>query len=366
MARQASYEVLRIWDTLRTQQLEFLPEMAPGRLIYNSERYDFSASYLDPSTMTRGSGRETVRRILRGDYDRLELNEPTMIHLWRRLVPYTLAFRVVRIRATFSRREAPLLVLYAIDNFNIRSAYIKLGRGPARLRGWVFDRVFRALVRSIDRIAFGTPGAEKMYQTLVGRTLRHTETKLFPRLDRPCQCGDLDKDPDLVLFVGALDDRKGIIQLMSAWPSVLTERSATRLVIIGKGKHRNLVEQWAEDRPEVTFVFDPERAQIHRWYRIARTVVLLSQPHPQWREQVGLPITEGLSHGCVIVATSETGVAGWLADHGHSVISPNASAADATRALCAALDSVLSATNVLDELPDESARITADRWLMRP
>lgn len=340
--------------------------MTPGRLVYNGERYDFSASHLDPSTMTRKSGRETVRTILRGDYTRLELNEPTMIHLWRRLVPYALAFRMVRIRATCSRREVPLLVLYAIDNFNVRSAYVERGRGPAKVRGWVFNRVFRGLVRSIDRIAFGTPGAEKMYQALAGRALGHTETKLFPRLDGPCQCGDLNKDPDLVLFVGALDDRKGIIQLMSTWPSVVSERSATRLVIIGKGKHRGLVERWAEDRPEVMFVFDPERAEIHRWYRIARAVVLLSQTHPRWREQVGLPITEGLSHDCVIVTTTETGVAGWLADHGHSVISPNASVADTTGAVCAALDSELSATNVLDELPDESTRITADRWLMRP
>lgn len=351
---------------LRTQQLEFLPEMTPGRLVYNGEKYDFSASYLDPSTMVRRSGRETVRTIQRGDYDRLELNEPTMIHLWRRLVPYALAFRMVRIRATFSRREKPLLVLYAIDNLNVRSAYIEQGHGPAKLRSWVFDRVFRSLVRSIDRLAFGTPGAEEMYQTLAGRALRHTETKLFPELDRPCQCADPDKDPDLVLFVGALDDRKGVIQLISAWPSVLKARPTTRLVIIGKGKHRDRVAQWAEDRPEVTFIFDPERAEIHRWYRSARTVVLLSQPHPRWREQVGLPITEGLSHGCAIVASTETGVASWLTEHGHWVISPHARAEDVSQAVCAALDSESSASDVLADLPGETTRITADRWLMRP
>ena len=366
MAQRSSYEILRVWDVLRTQQLESLPEMTAGRLVYNSERYDFSASYLDPLTMMRQSGPETVRTILRGDYDRLELNEPTMIHLWRRLVPYALAFRVVRIRANLSNRESPLLVLYAIDNFDVRSAYIKRGLGPAKLRGWVFDHVFRGLVRNIDRVAFGTPGAAETYQTLVGRTLRHTETKMFPRLDHSCQCGDPDKDPDLVLFVGALDDRKGVIPLMGAWQPVLNQRSTTRLVIIGKGEHRDLVEQWAEDRPEVTFIFDPERAEIHRWYRIARTVVLLSQPHTRWREQVGLPITEGLSHGCVIVTTTETGVAGWLVEHGHSVISPDASKEDTAKAVCAALDSVSSASDVLAELPDESTRITADRWLMRP
>lgn len=357
--------MLRVWDALRTQQLEFLPEMTPGRLIYHTEKYDFSPEFLDPRTMTREDRLATVRAIARGDYDRLELNEPTMIHLWRRLIPYTVAFRVARTRARLSGSAVPLLVLYAIDNFDARAAFARSGRGPARLRRLVFGGVFRALLRPVDRIAFGTRGSEEMYRSMAGRGLRHVETTMIPELDRPCGCRDSGKDADLVLFVGALDDRKGILQLMAAWPSVVEARPRSRLVIVGKGRYREQVEGWARGRDDVTFVHDPERAEIHRRYRAARVVVLLSQPHPRWREQVGLPITEGLSHGCLLVASTQTGIADWLAGHGHFTIDPAASVAEISRAVCGALDSPKSPAEVVADLPEETTRITADRWLMR-
>lgn len=67
-------------------------------------------------------------------------------------------------------------------------------------------------------------------------------------------------------------------------------------------------------------------------------LILLSQRVGSFREQVGFPITDGLAHGCEIIATSETGVAGSLAEHGHSVVAPEAPASRVADEIGAAFD----------------------------
>ena len=108
---------------------------------------------------------------------------------------------------------------------------------------------------------------------------------------------------------------------------------------------------------------DPARAQIHAQLRRSRVLVLPSQPAPGWREQVGLPICEGLAHGCTIVTSTETGLAGWLAFHGHRVESPAVPADDWAGALALALRQGRPASAVLDDLPIVDGRLAADAWL---
>lgn len=364
--------ILRVWDVLRTQQLEFLPQLRPGALLYRVEKYDFDPALLDPDSMVRAGPAATVRVVLLGRYEVLETNEPTMVHLWRFLVGYAVALRLNRaarwvLRLLGRAAPRPLSVLYAIDNFDVRRGYQLRGRGPAWLRGIGFDLTFRFLLRGVDRIAFGTSGARDVYLAHAGRAMRDVRTIIVPELDQACGCGPLrDKDPQLLLFVGALDDRKGIVELMAAWPAIAARSPRLRLVVLGKGPYRDRVQAWADGEERVEFVHDPPREQIHGWYRRARAVVLLSQPHPRWREQVGLPITEGLSHGCRILASTQTGVADWLREHGHQVLAPDASPAQIADALTALLSGEPDPGVVLDTLPHESTRVTVDRWLTAP
>ena len=65
--------------------------------------------------------------------------------------------------------------------------------------------------------------------------------------------------------------------------------------------------------------------------------MLPSQPTSAWREQVGLPIVEGLSYGCTIVTTTETGLAGWLSEHRHRVLPADANEAQLAAAIIDAL-----------------------------
>jgi len=51
-------------------------------------------------------------------------------------------------------------------------------------------------------------------------------------------------------------------------------------------------------------------------------VVLPSQRVRGWREQVGLPLLEGLAHDCAVVTTTESGLAGALLAAGQQVVAP--------------------------------------------
>jgi glycosyltransferase involved in cell wall biosynthesis len=105
---------------------------------------------------------------------------------------------------------------------------------------------------------------------------------------------------------------------------------------------------------------------VHRALRRAAVLVLLSQPTPTWREQVGLPLVEGLAHGCTVVTTAETGLADWLAAHGHTVLAPDAAPATVVAAVVEALAAGRPAASVLADLPDDDGRQAAEAWLSRP
>ena len=337
--------------------------MTPGRVLYRRRSYDFDDSLLAGLDVSRASFVGTVAAILRGDYDLLELNEPTMVGIWPRLVMYCAAFRVARHMRGVGAH--PRCVLYAIDNFDVRTGVARYKPGLAPVTTRVFDLVFPYLLGTFSRVAFGTQGAWENYAELSRGKVAITDSTVLTELRAVCPCTDLEAKRDGVLFVGNLDDRKGIKQLMAVWPLIKVASPQLALVIVGKGRLREQVEGWCTPRPEVTFISDPPRSVIHEQYRRAGAVVLLSQPRATWREQVGLPLVEGLAHGCEIVTTSETGIADWLRGHGHQVVE----AADPPRrvvdAVCRAVGSGRSRAEIVASLPVEDVRVTADLWLMR-
>jgi glycosyltransferase involved in cell wall biosynthesis len=166
-----------------------------------------------------------------------------------------------------------------------------------------------------------------------------------------------------VLFLGAFDERKGLRVLAAAWPEVHRQRPDARLTLVGKGPLAGLAEDLAADRPEVDLVVDPPRPRIHEALRSAALVVLASQRTATWREQVGLPLVEGLAHGCAVVTTAETGLADWLAADGHRVVDVSAGSGALAAAIVAGLDERRSRASVLAGLPEIDGRLAADAWM---
>lgn len=291
----------------------------------------------------------------------LEINEPLM-----RSGLLRGALAVVTVRwSAWLRGHRAVVVSYAIENRDPFS-----GPVPRRLRARVRRRAERALSRFVaartDRMAFGTEAAEQLYGSLLGSRLAGARTIVVPAVPAPCSCPERPGgEQDEVVFVGAFDERKGIAALVRAWPEVRAAHPAAHLTLVGKGPLLPLAAELAERDASVSLVVDPPRTEVHRVLRRAAVLVLLSQPMPTWREQVGLPLVEGLAHGCAVVTTTETGLAAWLTAHGHTVLPPSASTTEIGLEIAGVLARRRSAASVLADLPRVDGRLAADEWMFQ-
>lgn len=353
--------VARVYDSLRTAHLERFQRMIPATVIYGRHRYDFDSTLEMGQSRARQMGRlATIIHLFRSDYRHVELSEPLMTGRWLDL---TLQIAALRLGARLDGRQL-CLGAYCIGLTDpaekLRDRHrvpLWLGRAYARL-------VLGRLVGHMDRLAFGTDASRALLARYVRADAIAGRARLFPALSAACDCpADSARIATRVVFVGAFSARKGIRQVMRAW-DLASGVADVSLHIIGKGPLAAEVRRWAASRPEVTLALDPPRADVHRALRTAHVLVLLSQRMGYWREQVGLPIVEGLAHGCEIVTTDETGLAIWLGQHGHRVLGREASPEATAAALVQAVASPRSAADVLTDLPPQDPRIAADRWLL--
>jgi glycosyltransferase involved in cell wall biosynthesis len=354
---------IRIYAGLRSAHLERFPHMTPARVLYTSHRDDFDESLADPANPPEAVGRlRALGELLARHHDVVEINEPALVGSWGSLLAQVAA---ARLRAVLARRPTAV-VTYCIGNADPAAEVQARWRLPPAAARVATTATYRLLVRGIDRMAFGTAGSAEAYRRYVDPDRLRTETRLFEALPSPCPClgsGSV-RNPTQVLFVGSLVPRKGVDETMVAWDALRSRRPDAMLRIIGRGRLEPEVAAWAAARPEVDLEIDPPRARVHEVLRESAVVVLLSQPWGHWREQIGLPILEGLSHGCEIVTTSETGLATWLAGHGHAVVAPDSAPDQVAGHLDAALHRAGTRHGSLDELPLTDARIAADRWMM--
>ena len=346
---------VRLYESLRTAHLERAHELAPASILYRVTRYDFDAELAQGLDLVRAGRIRTALVLLRSDVRALEVNEPLMTS--------SLPATATAIAALGLRRLAGAprveVVTYAIGNADPFAAPV----GP-RMRSRVRragERVLaRAVMRRVDRVVYGTDGARDTYLAVLGGSRPGAVAALVPAL--PARHDHRDPAPvaDSAVFVGALSERKGIRVLLAAWPAVRAARPGAVLRVLGKGPLQAEVERAAAADPSIVLEVDPPRDRIHAALHAASALVLPSQPSPTWREQVGLPIVEGLSHGCTIVTTEETGLAPWLRARGHGVVTDPSSPVALAATLAAVLGHPVDPAAVLADLPARDGRLAAD------
>lgn len=352
-------EHVRIYEDLRTAHLERAHQMPPATVVYRRRRYDFDESMGTGLDLVQAGSWTMARLLLTRKITAVEINEPLQLG---GLARTALAVAVVSLNR-FVRRLPVALVSYAIENsdpFDPPSptrAKTRLRRvGERLLTSYVADR--------LDRIVYGTHAAKAVYEARLGRQLRSANNKVILALPEACGCSAAtDQFAESVLFLGAFSERKGLRQLLAAWPAVLADRPDARLTLVGKGPLEAEARQFADTQPSCTLIVDPPRSEVHRQLRQHALLVLFSQRREHWREQIGLPITEALAHGCGVVASSETGLAVWLESHGHAVLPPDAAAPQVANAIGTLLAQRRTPDSVLADLPSRDGRIAADAWL---
>lgn len=351
----------RLYHTLRSAYLERAHKLPPASIIFRVKRYDFHESLTVGLQVIQAGPVRAATLLARSPVRHLEINEPLMLSS---VTGSALAISALRLRFLLDRRRVTV-VSYAMENAS------PFSRPPAPgVKGRVKRLLHRSLAvfvwRQLDRVVFATDAARETYADALPRLRTRTAATLIPALPAACTCPPVDH-ADLfgVLFVGALVERKGLLLLLEAWPLVKERVPGAHLTVVGKGVLEPRVREEAELDPSITLIIDPDRDEIHRRLRRSRVLALPSQPTPIWREQVGLPIVEGLSHGCTVVTTAETGLAAWLSAHGHHVVTPGDDRRAIADAIVDALESGRDAQAVTADLPPVDGRLAADAWMFR-
>jgi glycosyltransferase involved in cell wall biosynthesis len=346
--------IVRVYDVVRTAHLERDADRTDVRIRYARTRYDFDAELLGRVDARRQGTWSLFIELLKDPPAVIEVNEPLSFPAMSRLAA---VFAATRLR----RGPNPRMVSYAIENLDPRPFITTL---PARARwtrrAWL--QVAPSVWHRLDRVAFGTEQAADLYQEVFGSPRApRPDVRLIPHL--PAAVVHESTPPrDGVVFVGDLSDRKGFPRLLEAWPIVADAEPEVRLHLIGSGTGVAAARAFALARGNVEVRVDPPRDVIDQALRRGKVLVLPSERGRRWREQVGLPIVEGLARGCLIVTTSETGLAPWLEAHGHWVVPPGDTSALAA-ALIAALRSRRDVSSIIADLPEVDGRAAADRWL---
>jgi glycosyltransferase involved in cell wall biosynthesis len=362
-------KVARYYRGARTTHLERLGAMRPGDFMFKKPMYDFAADQAPDGTDVRQVGlTDVLRAVWQRDYDVLEIVEP---YAPSAMVDTVLISAVARI----SRRRqgsSTMLVCYAIENADLPGKFAADWHLPVMLTRFALRLTVGFGFKSMGRVCFGTMAASENYRRLLGSRalagVRAPEVCLVEGLPSPRVTRSMATDPrdPVLIFLGTLDDRKGILQLLDAWPLIHDRLPAATLTILGKGKYESRVRDVADVSSSVELIVDPPRQVVWQKLGSATALCLLSQPSPQWTEQIGLPVLEALSVGLEVVASSETGIADWLRREGHRVLRPDCSPSELAQALVEILDAPRSRDEIVAALPAVDGRIEADAWLHRP
>lgn len=353
---------IRYYHTARTAHLERQSNHAEAWLLYTATRGDFDMELARRLPYVRRvSLLGLLRFLMTNNVDVVEVPEPFAIRLW----PQLLVVHTWCLISGLGGRAKVEVVSYAIENYSPSAKLEEFSGIPSKLCGWIVQIVGRYLLRTSSRIAFGTQGALDTYEAEIGLPNKRWNAAVELFLAIPSKKGNRKSSRRelSVCFIGTFEHRKGISKLVEAWPYVLEIEPRATLEIMGNGPLVDVVVSAASRFDSVTFTPSPEREYIFASLAQTRTLVLLSQPARGWREQVGLPIVEGLENGCLIVSTGETGIANWLEQNGHFVVDWDASASLVAAAIVSSFRSPKTESSVWSDLPTRDGREAADCWL---
>ncbi|WP_433782740.1 glycosyltransferase family 4 protein [Actinomycetospora sp. CA-101289] len=306
-------QTLRIVPDLRSSVVEEAP--ASQVLLFTSQRDDADPALLALPAVRPFTWATLVGAVRDPDLELVEVAEPLWLGEWVRALRVVAVVRALRV---LRPRRRVWIATYAIDNLDVRErlAFPSLAHRPVlgALATRLATIALGLSLLALDTVVFGTTGASENYRRTFGWALRRTRhTVLTPSLDACRVCGPGVAGGAVrertVLFLGAPGERKGFGVLTDAWQRCGAADAGWRLVVAdpsgGDGR----------DLPAGVSVTSPSRPEVHALLRRAAVVAMPSVRRPGWREQIGLPLVEGLTHGCRVVTTTETGLAEDLRGH---------------------------------------------------
>lgn len=134
---------------------------------------------------------------------------------------------------------------------------------------------------------------------------------------------DTDRaDEPIVLFVGALEPRKGVLDLVAASRALRAQGVTHRLVIVGDGSQRMLVDAAAAEHDHIVVAGPLDRHGVRDLMRAAEVFVLPTQRDGSWREAAGLVLLEAQACGTPAVTYDSGGAPEMVRDSSTGFVVP--------------------------------------------
>ncbi|MEM2192154.1 MAG: glycosyltransferase family 4 protein [Candidatus Hadarchaeales archaeon] len=109
-----------------------------------------------------------------------------------------------------------------------------------------------------------------------------------------------------ILFVGLLDERKGVMYLLQAFKRVKKKIKDLKLVMIGKGPLHKKIVKFAKENGlenEIFLLGSVRNEEMPNYFRSALLTVIPSITTKKWAEQVGMANIQSMACGVPVVST---------------------------------------------------------------
>ncbi|MEJ7738330.1 MAG: glycosyltransferase family 4 protein [Chitinophagaceae bacterium] len=163
-----------------------------------------------------------------------------------------------------------------------------------------------------------------------------------------------------VLYTGRFVDRKGIRELISAIPQVLSQfPEATFVLAGGYGGAAEIQKEWLADalgpfKDRIIFTGWLTPDEVNKWYERADILVI-----PSWYEPFGMVVLEGMLYGLPIVATNVGGPAEILVHNVSALLIPPKN----VDALKKSILDLLRDAALRKRLGESASKDVRDKWL---
>lgn len=133
------------------------------------------------------------------------------------------------------------------------------------------------------------------------------------------------KNKFTILFVGRLEEEKGVWELLRAFKGLKKRHKDLQLVMIGQGSQEKKIKDWLGNNKLKESVWLKGRVKyrnIEREYHQADIFVLPSKPTLTWQEQFGMVLIEAMACGVPVVSTKSGAIPEIVGEEG-ILVSPN-------------------------------------------
>lgn len=118
-----------------------------------------------------------------------------------------------------------------------------------------------------------------------------------------------DEEDKIILFVGRLDEIKGLDYLIKAFRGVLKEVPKAHLLIVGDGSFSNYMKEATDLAGRITYTGKVDKEILYKYYQIATVGVM-----PSFHEQCSYVGIEMMMHGIPLIGTDSTGLGEMIED----------------------------------------------------